>query len=65
MTDDPLRALLRRAKSMAGSIEALARYLHVPKKQLGGWIDGDVETPRSVLLRAVDFVREGRPVTPR
>jgi hypothetical protein len=56
MTDDPLRALLRRAQSIAGSIEALARYLHVPKKQLGSWIDGDVETPRSVFLRAVDFL---------
>lgn len=59
MTDDPSPAcanLLRRATSIAGSIEALARYLHVPKKQLGSWIDGDIETPRAVFLRAVDFV---------
>jgi hypothetical protein len=63
MTDDPLHAsLLRQAKSIAGSIEVLARYLHVPKKQLGSWIDGEVETPRTVFLRAVDFLRDPPPI---
>jgi len=59
VTDDTSPAganLLRRATSIAGSIDALARYLHVPKKQLGSWIDGDIETPRAVFLRAVDFL---------
>jgi hypothetical protein len=59
VTDDTSAAganLLRRATSIAGSIDALARYLHVPKKQLGSWIDGDIETPHAVFLRAVDFV---------
>ena len=59
MTDKTAPAganLLRRATTIAGSIDALARYLHVPKKQLGSWIDGDIETPRAVFLRAVDFV---------
>jgi DNA-binding transcriptional regulator YiaG len=64
MTDDPLCAsLLRQAKSIAGSIEVLARYLHVPKKQLSSWIDGEVETPCTVLLRAVDFLRHPPQIT--
>ena len=58
MSGDPFRAsTLLRAKSIAGGIEALARHLRVPKKQLGSWIDGEVETPRAVFLRAVDFLQ--------
>lgn len=50
-------AMLLEAKSIAGGIEALARHLRVPKKQLGSWIDGELETPQAVLLRVIDFLR--------
>ena len=49
--------LLLRALSIAGCIEALARQLRVPKKQLGSWITGEVETPDGVYLRVVNFLR--------
>lgn len=54
--DSPSSMLLR-AQGVAGSIEALARELRVPKKQLGSWIAGDVETPHGVFLRVVAFLR--------
>ena len=57
MTDDAFSSMLARAKSIAGSIEELARHLRVPKKQLESWIAGEVETPYGVFLRAVDFLR--------
>jgi hypothetical protein len=50
-------SMLARAQSIAGGIEALARHLRVPKKQLGSWIAGEVETPHGVFLRVVDFLR--------
>jgi len=53
MTDDTLL----KAAGIAGGIDALARHLRVPKKQLGSWMEGEVETPRTVSLRAVDFLR--------
>jgi len=49
--------MLARAMGIAGGIEALARELRVPKKQLGSWIAGDVETPHGVFLRVVAFLR--------
>jgi len=52
MTDDTLL----KAAGIAGGIDALARHLRVPKKQLGSWMEGEVETPRTVSLRAVDFL---------
>ena len=52
--------MLLRAMNMAGGIEALARHLRVPTKQLGRWITGDVETPHGVFLRVVDFLRHAR-----
>jgi len=52
--------MLARAMGMAGGIEALARELRVPKKQLGSWIAGDVETPHGVFLRVVAFLRGTR-----
>ena len=52
--------MLARAMGMAGGIEALARELRVPKKQLGSWIAGDVETPHGVFLRVVAFLRGAR-----
>jgi hypothetical protein len=45
------------ALGAAGCIQALARHLRVPQKQLTSWMEGDEETPRTVLLRALDFVR--------
>ena len=56
-------SMLARAQSLAGGIEALARALRVPKKQLGDWISGEIETPHGVFLRVVDFLRSApRPV---
>lgn len=52
--------MLLRALGIAGGIEALARELRVPKKQLGSWIAGDVETPHGVFLRVVAFLRGTR-----
>ena len=56
MTNDTLL----KAAGIAGGIEALARHLRVPKKQLGSWIAGDVETPHGVFLRVVAFLRGAR-----
>lgn len=50
-------SMLARAQGLAGGVEALARQLRVPKKQLGSWIAGEVETPHGVFLRVVDFLR--------
>ncbi len=60
MTNDTLL----KAAGIAGGIEALARHLRVPKKQLGSWIGGEVETPRTVFLRALDFLRGAHAVRP-
>jgi len=54
---DPAASMLARAQQLAGGIEALARHLRVPKKQLGSWIAGEVETPDGVFQRVVDFLR--------
>ena len=51
---------LLEALNIAGGIEVLARKLHVPSKQLGSWLEGDVETPGTVLQRALDFIRDAR-----
>ena len=51
---------LLEAMNIAGSIQVLARKLHVPSKQLGSWIEGEVETPDTVLMRALDFIRNAR-----
>src|ERR1051326_6938538 len=47
MYPDPLL----RALSIAGGLRAPARHLHVPKKQLGSWLDGDTETPPATPTR--------------
>jgi len=52
--------MLLRATSIAGGVEALARCLRVPKKQLNSWIAGETETPHGVFLRLVDFLRSAR-----
>lgn len=57
MSLDDGASMLLRALGIAGGIEALARQLRVPKKQLGSWIAGEVETPHGVFLRLVDFLR--------
>jgi hypothetical protein len=69
MTDDTASfgtcaSTLLKAAGTAGGIEALARHLRVPKKQLGSWMDGEVETPWTVFLRARDFLRGARAATP-
>ena len=48
------------AANIAGGIDLLGRRLRVPKKQLRSWIDGDLETPHAVLLRAVRLLRDAR-----
>ena len=48
------------ALHIAGEIPVLARKLRVPSKQLGSWLEGEVETPRTVLERALDFIRDAR-----
>jgi hypothetical protein len=53
-------SMLLRAKGLAGGIEALARHLRVPKKQLASWIAGEVDTPAGVFMRAVDYLRGAR-----
>jgi hypothetical protein len=57
VTLDPAASMLARAQQLAGGIEALARHLRVPKKQLGSWIAGEVETPDGVFQRVIDFLR--------
>lgn len=48
---------LLEAADVAGGVQALARRLRVPKKQLGSWMEGEAEAPPAVFLRAVDFLR--------
>lgn len=50
------RTLLE-AATVAGGVQALARRLRVPTKQLGCWIDGDADAPVAVFLRAVAFLQ--------
>ena len=52
-------SMLLRALGLAGGIEALARDLRVPKKQLADWIAGEVATPDGVFMRVVALLREG------
>ena len=47
---------LLEAATIAGGVRILARRLRVPLKQLTSWIEGDEQTPRTVLLRAIDFL---------
>jgi hypothetical protein len=54
-----MTSLLLRARDLAGGIEALARHLRVPKKQLVEWIDGEVSTPHGVCMRVIEFLRAG------
>ena len=51
--------MLVRALDLAGGIEALARHLRVPKKQLAEWIAGEVDTPDGVFMRVIEFLRVG------
>ena len=48
------------ALHIAGELPVLARKLRVPSKQLGSWIEGEIETPGTVLERALNFIREAR-----
>ena len=53
-------ATLLEAADIAGGIQILARRLRVPSKQLSSWMEGEVETPHTVFLRALDFIRNSR-----
>jgi hypothetical protein len=48
---------LLEAAAAAGGVQALARRLRVPTKQLGSWMEGDAEAPAAVLLRALGFLQ--------
>jgi hypothetical protein len=61
MTHDASATTLLIAKSIAGGIDALARHLRVPKKQLASWIEGEVDTPPTVVVRCVDFLAGAHP----
>jgi hypothetical protein len=61
LTSDATAGALLMAKGIAGGIDALARHLRVPKKQLASWIEGEVETPRTVFLRAMDYLSRAMP----
>ena len=61
LTHDASTSPLVIAKGVAGGIDALARHLRVPKKQLASWIDGEVETPRTVFLRVVNYLAGALP----
>lgn len=56
-TDAACVSTLLDAAAIAGGIQALARRLRVPQKQLTSWMEGDEPTPSAVYLRAIDFVR--------
>ena len=56
LTHDASTTSLMIAKGIAGGIEALARHLRVPKKQLASWLEGEVETPRAVFLRVENYL---------
>ena len=56
MNSNPTSPLADAAK-LAGDLRVLARRLHVPMKQLVSWIEGDLPTPQTVLVRALAFVR--------
>lgn len=48
--------VLIEAARIAGGIQALARRVHVPTKQLTSWIEGEVPTPHTVFLRVLAFI---------
>jgi hypothetical protein len=49
-------SMLLEAAAIAGGIQALARRLRVPRKQLTSWMQGEEQTPHTVFLRVLDFV---------
>lgn len=49
-------SMLVEAAAIAGGIQALARRLRVPSKQLTSWMQGEEQTPHTVFLRVLDFV---------
>ena len=61
---DPVSQTLRNAVAAAGSVEALARVLAVPKAKLEGWLKGS-PPPGDVLLKAADLVYRNAAATLR
>jgi hypothetical protein len=53
----PKTTTLLDAERIAGGIEALARKIRVPTKQLRSWIEGELDAPPTVLMRAFDLVQ--------
>jgi DNA-binding transcriptional regulator YdaS (Cro superfamily) len=49
---------LERAAEIVGGEEALARHLNVTPSHLSLWIQGAVEPPSDVFLKAADIVCE-------
>lgn len=49
-------SMLLEAAGIAGGIQALARRLRVPSKQLTSWMEGEEKTPHTVFLRVLDFL---------
>ena len=52
---DPVSQTLRNAVEAAGSVEALAGILRVPKAKLEDWLKGS-PPPGDALLKAADLV---------
>jgi hypothetical protein len=50
------QSVLLQAAGVAGGVQALARRLRVPSKQLTSWMEGEAQTPHTVYLRVLDFV---------
>ena len=48
--------VLHRACQIAGGVEKLAARLRVPVATLYRWLDGEVEPPAPIFLKAVDIV---------
>jgi hypothetical protein len=47
---------LKRAASLSGGVEALARLLHVKADDLAQWIAGGSRPPQDIFLAALDIV---------
>ena len=56
LTESTAPSTLLEAAGIAGGVQALARRLHVPAKQLTSWMEGEVPTPHTVFLRVVAFI---------
>lgn len=58
------RALLRAADILGGK-QKLRAALRVPMTRLDEWLEGGVEPPMEIFLRAVDIISTSMKVAPR